>query len=154
MASPERSLVLTPRQRLLLSYVAGGDEELDPIRIVKGLFVFCQEVPKDWVDNQALYEFEPYSYGPFSFALYHDLEALHALGVLAVREQPDASWKFYHLTDLGRQLATEARTDLDPKAVRYLDEVRKVMLSMDFRTLLRAIYKKYPEYAVNSVFNR
>jgi len=143
---------LTPRQELLLAYIAAGPEEVDPIRIVKGLFVFCQEVPRKWVGDRELYEFEPYNWGPFSFDLYRDLEVLKAAGLVVASEHPASSLKHYVVTGLGEEYATRIRKALHPQAIHYLEELRKSLLSMDFNTLLRVIYKKYPEFAVNSVF--
>ncbi len=49
-------------------------------------------------------------------------------------------------------MVESVKAGLDPKGVRYLEALRRFTLSLGFHDLLRAVYKKYPEYAVNSVF--
>ncbi len=143
---------LTKPQELLVAFIAAGPEDLDPIRIVKGVFVFCQEAAKEWLDPRAIYDFEPYSWGPFSFDLYRDLNRLRDLGYVEARQHPSATWSYYQATASGQQAAAEIRQRMNPQLVAYLGEVRRFVLSLPFRDLLKAIYRKYPQFATNSVF--
>lgn len=144
---------VSPRQRVLLSFLDGeGDCRLDPIRIMKGLFLFAKEAPQGWVDDDARYSFEPYSYGPFSSDVYTDLRALSNLGYVTADVVHGATWRQYGLSDEGRKAAKASRVSLDPNATEYLDQIRNFVVKLGFRSLLSAIYKKYPDYAVNSVF--
>lgn len=152
LAAPRPAPPLAPRQEILLAFLAAGEEEMDPVRIMKGLFVFGQECPPEWIDPQSLYRFEPYNWGPFSADVYQDLDALVMLGLLEDREQVGRRWKYHRATPEGQRVAAEIRRRLDPRAVRYLGDLRKFTLSLSFNDLLRVVYKKYPKYAVNSVF--
>jgi DNA-binding PadR family transcriptional regulator len=139
-------------EEVLLAYLAGGPEELDPIRIMKGMFIFEQESRPEWRAHRHLYEFEPYNWGPFSAEVYRHLDALVRRGLVMARSEEGKNWKYYQVTPIGRRAADEIRRRLDPEAVEYLDAVRRFTLSVSFHELLRAVYRKYPAYAVNSVF--
>jgi hypothetical protein len=60
--------------------------------------------------------------------------------------------RVYRLTASGLQAAAESRAKLNPALVAYLTAVVKWVSSLSFPDLVRAIYKKYPEYKENSVF--
>lgn len=151
-APPAADPAVTPRQEILLAFLAGGEQDMDPVRIMKGLFVFGQECQPEWLGQRPLYRFEPYNYGPFSAEIYRDLERLVARGLVEAREVIGQRWKHHRATPAGRRVAAEIRRRLDPKAVRYLDQMRAFTLAHSFHDLLRMIYKKYPAYAVRSVF--
>ena len=51
----------------------GPDAALDPVRSQKGMFLLRQ---RGILDDTESYEFTPYHYGPYSFELRSDLEAL------------------------------------------------------------------------------
>lgn len=149
----ENRPVLNSRQEILLVFLgAGGGQELDPIRIMKGLFVFGREAPQEWFPPEAHYEFEPYLYGPCSFQIYADLDQLVALGHAQHRRAPGRSWKYYSLTRKGARFAKRIARAMHPDAIKYLQAIREVMSTLSFRQLLTQIYRRYPEYAVNSVF--
>jgi len=134
------------RRDVLLGLVAAG-EAVDPIRIMKGVFLFSQD-PR--VPDKLKYGFVPYSYGPCSFDVYGDLNHLVASGLIR-RISGDSRWPTYAVTAKGRQSALEALTQeqhLAPKILR----ARKYVDARSFSTLLRDIYAKFPEYATKSVF--
>ena len=144
---------LTPRQQTLLVFLNHkGSQELDPIRIMKGLFLFAQQAPTDWVPRDARYEFEPYDYGPCSFQIYADLDQLRQSGYVTASQVPGRSWKYYSLTAEGRKIAQRVIKGMNTHAVTYLQTLRDFVTKISFRQLLTAVYRRYPEYAVNSVF--
>jgi len=105
------------------------------------------------LDLHRFYEFVPYNYGPFDSTIYRDVEILEAVGLL--REQPRGNYSRYVATQAGHDQARgleegEARGE----ARDYLINLIGWILSVDFTQLLRSVYAKYPDYAVNSVFKR
>ena len=143
---------MSPRQELLLAFLAAGPEAMDPIRIVKGMFIFGQEAPRAWLRGAPMYTFAPYNWGPFSSDIYRDLDALRHAGLVDAIDQVGASWKYHRATDAGRAEAARVAPKWMPDVIRFLGEVRAYTLRHGFQELLKAVYKKYPEYAVNSVF--
>lgn len=143
---------LTKTQTILLLFFLGAERELDPIRIMKGLFLFNMKARPHWLTPEARYIFKPYSYGPYSSQLNSDLAALSLKGYLTESQAPAQSWHYYKLTEQGTRAALEHKTEIDPDALTYLHQLRDYVLRLSFSALLKAVYKMYPEYAVNSVF--
>jgi hypothetical protein len=139
------------RQQLLLLFLSGS-EHLDPIRIMKGMFLFSQECPKGWIEEADRYRFQPYNWGPFSRDVYRDLDALIASGLVSTMTVTGRAWNYHTATDEGRVLAAEAGMQWNPAVSVYLQKLRQFVLSVSFSTLLKTIYQKYPDFAVNSVF--
>lgn len=146
---------LPPRLATLLLFLNDpARRELDPVRIMKGMFVLSKEAPIQWLPADERYQFEPYHYGPCAFDIYGDLDALIAEGFVSFAELPGASWKKYTVTASGAEAALAEASRMNPGLVQYINSVRDFVCSLSFSGLLKAIYQKYPEYAVNSVFQR
>jgi hypothetical protein len=146
------TLPLTKTQEILLLFFLGSNHALDPIRIMKGLFLFNMKARPDWLTPEARYTFKAYSYGPYSSKLTSDLRDLSLKGYLTESQAPGQSWHYYSLTEQGRRTASENQDAIDPSALTYLHELRDYVSRLSFSALLKAVYKMYPEYAVNSVF--
>jgi hypothetical protein len=136
------------RADLLLAFIGASPDAVDPIRIMKGMFLFAQE---SGAPQRLLYNFVPYSYGPCSFDIYSDLNDL--VGQRFLQENPTASgrWALYSCTDAGLSRVAKFSSE-SPKLFRKLTEGRKYVVSRDFRTLLKEVYAKYPLFASKSVF--
>ncbi|MBI4480044.1 MAG: hypothetical protein HY651_08490 [Acidobacteria bacterium] len=143
---------MTGPQKLLLLFLAAKQAKIDPIRIMKGQFILAKETPAAWLPAEMRYEFVPYSFGPCSFQIYSDLDWLEHQNLITAAEVPDQSWKYYVTAAVGNQEVQRLRTDLGHELVNYIAEVRNFVDSLDFRSLLTAVYRKYPDYAVKSVF--
>lgn len=145
---------LTKTQIALLLFFQDSGRKVDPIRIMKGLFIFSQEAPEAWFPKDERYTFTPYSYGPWSRQVDADLDSLTLKGLLQTSQAPGKTWSYYTLSETGKAAVKELQSSLDPKAVSYLHQVREFVLKLSFRSLLDTVYARYPEYAVNSVFKR
>lgn len=144
---------LDARQQALLLFLAAGDREpLDPIRIQKGMFIFAQEAPADWLPHEGRYQFVPWHWGPFSAEIYSDLERLERLGHISSEEAPGYSWRRYRPTPGGADLAHCISETMMPDALRFLGRLRHFVQTVSFRRLLEQVYKRYPQYATNSLF--
>jgi len=143
---------LSNQHKILMVFLEANTKGLDPIRIMKGLFLYCMEAPKEWDPPNGKYEFKPYDYGPFSQQIYSDLRELISLGLINAKEVPGYNWSFYSLTTEGEKISKKISREKNPDAVEYLKEIREFVKSASFHNLLVAIYKDYPDFAVNSVF--
>lgn len=132
------------RRDWLLLLIGDG---LDPIRIQKGMFLFAMEAPAPAGEK---YEFEPYNWGPFSPPIYADLEALQLKGLVEREQIPGASYYRYRLTPKGETAA--GRLTAAPAALATMRSIRETIRGLGFNALLRQVYAKYPEFAVNSLF--
>jgi uncharacterized protein (DUF488 family) len=96
-------------------------------------------------ETSAFYDFVPYKYGPFSFALYRELSSLSKDGYL-MHEADTVS-----LLPKTRSLV-EGKTGELPQDVRVASVLvlRKYGV-MPQRELLKCVYERYPWYATKSV---
>lgn len=148
---------MTAKQESLLLYLGAPgtpQEFMDPIRIMKGLFLFAQEAPQAFRKADGVYDFEPYHYGPCAFQIYDDLATLERAGILASQQVPGRSWKQYAVSEAGRKHLSAISGTWNPGAVEYLGVLKRWCASQTFTALLNAVYQKYPQYAVYSVFRR
>jgi uncharacterized protein len=122
---------------------------LDPVRIQKGMFLLAQE--SDLPIGQR-YEFQPYNWGPYSRELRRDLDRLVSEGLVAAQEVPGYSWKQYSLSHAGLATARQTLATASRAAVALLLDIRRRVTDVTFEELLKDVYSKYPEYAVNSLF--
>jgi hypothetical protein len=141
---------LHPRDWLLLLF-DGAEGPLDRVRIQKSLFLFAERSKAPAAEK---YEFVPYHYGPFSFDVYPDLDGLVAEGLLRAELEPAATSPRYALTGSGVRAVAELRRSAPPERVDLLRSLRGWVAERSFRTLLNDVYRLYPQYAVNSVFQK
>jgi hypothetical protein len=126
---------------------------LDPIRIMKGMFLFQNEDAPDLVSvlHGAPYEFEAYAYGPFTAAIYHDLNELRSLGLVRSEPAPGRTYSRWSLTEDGAMAAADLVDGLSPDRLRRLRHAKQLVLSKGFAALLRHVYQRHPQYATESV---
>jgi len=142
--------LMAPRDWLLLLF-DGAREPLDRVRIQKSMFLFAE---RSKAADGEKYHFTPYHYGPFSFAIYPDLDALVERGLLRTEADPALGSPRYSLTGAGQQAVDELRQSAPARRVEVLRSLRDWVTERSFRVLLEDVYRMYPQYAVNSVFRR
>ena len=126
----------------------GGSYPADQIRVMKGMFLWSKEGPRE---ARQLYHFEPYNYGPFDTAVYRDLDALESEGLLRVESSFGDRQRRYSLTLAGDRRAAELTAKARPDSLAKLRGIKKEVTAAPFAELLRSIYDRYPDYAVKSV---
>ena len=136
---------------LLLTLSSSRTGRMTPVQIQKSLFILSKEAHK--LVGRKFYQFEPYDYGPFDAAIYHDLESLARDGAILADRVPGQRWSTYSVTPKGERQAKAAKQRLDSKTAQYVKRVVDWVTGNSFPDLIRAIYARYPEYKANSVFN-
>jgi len=139
------------RWQFLLLFLGTGkaaDRILDPVRIMKGMFL----LERYGGLREHSYDFEPYDYGPFSISLYSDLDLLEGKELIERIARPGRSWSSVRVTDEGRKLAGSLEEQAKPEELESISKVHSEVLDKTFADLLRHIYEKYPKYAGRSVF--
>ena len=135
---------------VLLVIESASDEGLSPLQLQKSLFIIGQSklngLPLDF------YAFRPYNYGPFCEEIYHDTDTLVEEGMVFNIPVAGQSWSKYVITLKGQTRGEEIKKENNIGLVEYINDTVQWVKSLDFSELLRAIYAKYPEYRVNSVF--
>lgn len=130
------------RQKTVLALLSRANRPLSPTVFVKLIFLLRQET--DLKNESAFYDFVPYKYGPFSFALYRELTNLRRDGYVASDEERVSLCK--QTLDL-----TDAKIDELPTAFQEaVDEVIRRCGRKGKKELLKDVYARYPWYATNS----
>jgi len=118
---------------------------LSPIQIMKGMFLLRKEL-----NLKNFYDFKPYLYGPCSFEIYRDLRELSKEGLIAL--MPSSShWKYYIITSLGIKRCR--KISLEENLIDKMRDIKRIVMEKSFFELLKYVYNKYPEYAVNSIID-
>ena len=130
------------RQKVLLSLLSHANRPLTRLSFVKLVFLLRNEYCA--VSGSAFYDFVPYKYGPFSFALYREMDALVQQGYIVSTDEGVA------LAPDFERVARPLVKDL-PKAVLVaVDSVCQRFAHWDYRSLVADVYRRYPWYASKS----
>ena len=126
---------------------AGPSAAFDPIRLQTLLFLIDQVVSERV--GGPFFRFAPYHYGPFDQGIYDVIRAMVAAGDARV----DASGPYprHSLTQAGRRRGEAALASFPAPVASYFRRVARWMLLTPYRRMLAAIWREYPEMAVNSV---
>jgi hypothetical protein len=139
------------RDIMLAALSSGGESALfTPVQVQKLFFLIDRELGDR--AGGPHFSFQPYDYGPFDRAVYHELETLARLGLVRFDEQ--RSPKRFALTDEGLARGRQLLRLLDPQVRDYLSRVAAWVRALSFGALVSAIYQKYPDMKVNSIFNQ
>jgi len=137
-----REVAVLTRQKLILWALDKAGGRLGLMTLVKCAFLLRKETTVG--DECAFYDFVPYKYGPFSFALYHELSAL---------ARDDHLRRTATSVTLAPESRSQARGVVGALSVRVQDDVVRVMAKygdIPWRSLVQEVYERYPWYAVRS----
>jgi hypothetical protein len=126
---------------------------LDPIRIMKGMFLFQNEAAAGAASPLAgaPYDFEPYAYGPFTAAIYHDLNELRVLSYVKADAVMDRTYAKWSVTPAGLAQVTAKFGEIQPDRLDRLRYAKQIVSTRGFASLLRYVYSRHPDYATESV---
>lgn len=167
---------------MLLLYAKGcKGEQCEPVvgrtRLMKMIFIFNKEIRGKFsldkkIPDDAMPDFEPFHYGPYSRQVFDDLEFLVDMGFVIVipaededrlseeneeyeywqvQADPDQegvgqSQERFQLSELGREFVEEELlAALSPDQLKALDEFKYRCTAAELRALLYYVYTKYPE---------
>lgn len=132
-------MLLRQRTLLYLLQAAGPTDRLHATKIAFGL-----RHDTESRGGETFYDFVPYKYGPFSFALYHEAAKLERQGLI-VEEGSD--WR---ITSEGERLIGE----LSPVVRRDADRAVARLGHLKPRRLLRSVYDRHPWFTILSEVER
>jgi hypothetical protein len=142
-------MALSKDEWTLLAIAKAGDQGLTPAQLQKTLYLLKKSYSRQLRD---FYKFIPYNYGPFDKTIYSDAAKWADLRLVETNGVLDQSWSVYCITEQGKQKASELAGNATTAQISYLNRVVQWAQSLSFQELIASIYKRYPEYKVNSVF--
>jgi len=138
------------RRDILLCFIAlpeGKTNVLSPIQIMKGMFLIKQELN---VSN--FYEFKPYLYGPCSLEVYEDIQRFVEENLILLLPSI-RGWKLYTISSKGMEKFKAISKTMDEEFLENMRRIKKIVMEKSFIELLKYVYEKYPEFAINSIIN-
>ena len=138
------------REDWLLLVVAAGDKPLTPVQLQKTLFLIKEASLPNLPDD--FYDFVPYHFGPYDAQVYQDADALQERGLMVRHRAAGGTWTDTSITGSGRSKAEALEGELPEDSKNYLHKVVEWAQRLTFSQLVGAIYRKYPNYRANSVF--
>ncbi|QCQ99171.1 hypothetical protein [Brevundimonas sp. SGAir0440] len=119
-----------------------------PVQLQKLFFVLDREAAKPLGGPH--FNFQPYDYGPFDRALYDRIDALRDEGL--VQTFNSGRYRLYSTTPAGTARGIEILGSIDPQMREYVAAVASWVRRLSFSDLVSAIYERYPDMRVNSIF--
>jgi hypothetical protein len=140
---------MTREQMVLAALAAGGDgAAFSPVQAQKLFFLIDRELAA-FVDGPH-FDFQPYDYGPFDRMVYQELERLSHQGLAEIERR--GHYRIYRLSGAGLEQGRAALNLVGVDVRQYLAQLATWVRSLSFQQLVAAIYNRYPEMKVNSVF--
>lgn len=138
------------RSEILLAGLAAGGENATytPVQVQKLFFLLDREASTAL--GGPFFRFVPHDYGPFDQAVYAGIDDL-ARRDLALT-QNTGRYRVYGLSQSGQIEGRRLLETLQPAVRQYVTNVAQWVRQLSFQQLVAAIYNKYPEMKVNSVF--
>ena len=130
------------RQKTVLALLSRANKPLSPTVFVKLAFLLRQETGLK--NEPTFYDFVPYKYGPFSFALYRELTNLRRDGYVTPDEELVA------ICERTVGLAEEKIDELPAAFHEAVDKVVKRYGRKSQTGLVKDVYTRYPWYAIKS----
>jgi len=128
----------------------GRKARFGPVQIQKLLFLLDKEIAP-YIEGPH-FSFQPHHHGPYDEVISNQLSALCDVGY--VRIYREEHHRTYALTASGYKQGKDILSTLTKPVRQNIAEAAQWVLSLRFGELLVAIYRHYPEMAVNSVIPR
>lgn len=129
---------------------AGASASFTPVQVQKLFFLIDREIPR-FVGGPH-FSFRPYDYGPFDSAVYDTLDILSIQGLVEI--ESSGRYRVYSLTSSGYDAGQKLLAQLVPEVNKFIADAANWVLSLRFDQLVSAIYRRYPDMKVNSIFNQ
>lgn len=130
--------MLAIRFRIILKLLQAAGSPMSATRLMKLSFILSQECLDSTVK---FYHFVPYRYGPYSFALAHDLAKLEQKGIV------NRSSNGWEIATRDPALVEQMPTSLERKIETLLSTT---LANASAHSLTQYVYARYPWYTVNS----
>lgn len=131
------------REKVVLRLLTKVDRSLTRTVFVKLVFLLRNETVLE--NSSSFYDFVPYKFGPFSFALYRDLQRLEQSGYVKTGDDYIGlcEWAIDQIQKQPQELTTALESAVTDIVSRYARMTKK--------SLVIDVYKRYPWFATNSV---
>ena len=134
---------VTQRKKAIMGFLYANDAEpVDKIHLMKEVF---------WLSGQSatfselIENYGPYDYGPDDQELEADVEELVSFGYVDILNEKE---KQYAISTEGKKIIKDL---FGEKELLVFETIKQTLNRLTFEELLFLVYKRFPEFAVNSV---
>lgn len=131
------------RQKTLIEILGQAASPLTHLQLTKLSFLLRYEF--DSQGGRAFYDFVPYKFGPFSFALFQEIGKLVAKGY--IEEPTENSWAL-------SEKVTADISKLDKHVKADVEELVGRFCSLSNSQLIDRVYDSHPRFTINSEIKR
>ena len=143
---------MTKGEEMILAAMAPANcSPFTPVQIQKLMFLIDKELAAGL--GEKLFNFRPYNYGPFDGDAYSCLDALVDSGHVELVPSLGQRWSSFKTTEKGQTVGEQKLSQLETWVQQAIEVYSNWVRGLSFPQLVSAIYKKYPEMKLNSVFN-
>ena len=136
---------------ILVAMAPAKRASFTPVQMQKLMFLLDRELA-DGIGGP-LFDFRPYDYGPFDAGVYESLDELIISGRVELVLVPGQQWFKFRTTETGQPYGEQELDRLPQWVKNGITIYSGWVQSLSFPQLVSAIYKKYPDMKINSVFN-
>lgn len=129
---------LLNRQKIILAMLRKSQGAASRLQITKWTFLLAYETQSR--GGSAFYQYVPYNYGPHSFTLYQEAQALMRDSLLVERNN---DWV---LTETGKSVTIKLVPDVEDDVTSIIKKYGK----LDSTKLIDYVYDRYPRFTMNS----
>lgn len=127
------------RQKILINFIHRAGGTASRLELVKWLFLLAQDAQAQ--SSSAHYQFVPYKFGPFSFTLYQELDALVRQGELEAAGENDLK------VNKPRFLVPPLD---DPAIEQAVERCWQNYGQLSTGALLDTVYRRFPWFTLNA----
>lgn len=98
------------------------------------------------------FNFQPYHYGPFDKAVYEDLLALQCESAVEIVSDERLKMSKYRLLSRGEACGRAILDTFTTDTRNYIQNLSDFVRQASFADLVSAVYDRFPEMKVNSIF--
>lgn len=131
------------RQKAIIEILTRAGRPVTHLQLTKLCFLLRHEFESG--GGNAFYDFVPYKFGPFSFALFHEVGKLVDQGY--IEEPKTKSWTV-------SQEVTADTSRLDKRVKADIDNVLEQFGSLSKNKLIERVYGSHPRFTINSEIKR
>jgi uncharacterized protein YwgA len=145
--------ITSKEQLTLLALGLADGKPLSPVQLQKAVFLLQERLTDDTLSRTARYAFVPHNYGPFCSAVYDDARELSERGFATISASDKGNFQEYAASERAVERAKSIAEKMQPETVALAQDIVDWVRAQSFRDLVSAIYKEYPHFRVNSIFN-
>lgn len=146
--SNKKSLNLSLKDWILLLLFADKDPIKGKLMFVKLMFLLSRELP----EVECLYCFYPAKYGPYSSVLAQVLNNLIKNKIIKIQitSENDYERMDFYLSNKGLKQTEDTYKKIPDNIKNLMVELREKGKKLGYSGIIRHVYSKYPEYAIES----